>query len=76
MRCFWRDWLYFDDSEEQDDAEWEHDKEREADEVNEADGQINEQNKEGNDGTIFSEDFRKEEIRGRDFPQCGLLHEY
>ena len=33
VRCFFEDWLCFDDSEEQDCTEWEQDKQREADDV-------------------------------------------
>ena len=50
--CFWRDWLCFDDSEEQDGAKWEQDKEREADDVGEEGGEANEQIDEGNDETF------------------------
>ena len=48
-----RDWLGFDDPEDQEDAEREQDKEWEADDVSEDDGEQDEQSEEANDGTIF-----------------------
>ncbi len=52
-RCCLRDWLRFDDSEDQDNAEWEQDKEREAGDVSEGNGEQDEYD-EGVDGTIFA----------------------
>ena len=54
FRCFLRDWLSFDDSEEKDDAKWEQNKEGEADDVKEEVGEQDEQPEEDNDGTIFA----------------------
>ena len=65
LRYFFKDWLRFDDSEEQDDAEWEQDKQREADDVNEEEGEEDERYDEGSEGTTYariSEEVKDESI--------------
>jgi len=50
--CLLRDWLCFNDSEEQDNAKGGHNKEGEADNINEGDGENDEKGEEGVGGTI------------------------